>query len=180
MLNAAGEPAGMLVDMWRLWAKKTGHPIEFKPGTWPETLDSLNNGQADIHSGLFFNNQRETWLDFSVPFYQIDSRLFYARASGDSGGVILRPGQKVGVVTGSYQEQYLRQYYPQVEVTLFDDHRAMIFAVRQKNIVAFIGETLTLRITSTNLAYSGEIVGADEVLAVNPVHAAVLKGNDPC
>jgi len=33
-LNAEGNPSGMFVDIWRLWAKKTGKKIEFISSDW--------------------------------------------------------------------------------------------------------------------------------------------------
>ena len=48
-----GQAKGLLVDYWRLWSKKTNHPIVFIPSTWSGSLDLLKTKQADIHAGLF-------------------------------------------------------------------------------------------------------------------------------
>jgi ABC-type amino acid transport substrate-binding protein len=51
-LGVNGKANGLLIDLWRLWAKKTGNQVEFLMTDWPDTLKALKNGTADIHSGL--------------------------------------------------------------------------------------------------------------------------------
>ena len=53
-----GQPAGMIIDMWRLWSEKTGVALDFKPAQWSETLKMVAAGEADVHAGLFFNRHR--------------------------------------------------------------------------------------------------------------------------
>ena len=77
-INAEGQPAGLLVDMWKRWAKKTGKKIRFLPGSWQTSLDNLKKGTADIHSGLFYSDSRAQWLDYSQPFYETSSYVFYS------------------------------------------------------------------------------------------------------
>ena len=48
-----GQPAGMIVDTWRLWSKKTGIAIDFRPAEWHDTLTLVGSGAADVHAGLF-------------------------------------------------------------------------------------------------------------------------------
>lgn len=74
LLDANGDPAGMLVDIWRLWAEKSGQAIEFKVSSWADTLYTLQSGEADIHSGLFMSGERAEWMDFSRPVYEISTR----------------------------------------------------------------------------------------------------------
>ena len=36
--NENGEPAGLIIDLWRLWSERTGIEIDFRAATWDETL----------------------------------------------------------------------------------------------------------------------------------------------
>ena len=47
-VNAEGKPAGMFVDIWRLWAQKTGKQIEFIISDWKTSLENQKN-QKHIH-----------------------------------------------------------------------------------------------------------------------------------
>ncbi len=45
MLNEDGEPAGIGVELWRLWSQKTGRPIQFR-------LTDISRSLADLKDGL--------------------------------------------------------------------------------------------------------------------------------
>ena len=40
-LGADGQAYGMLIDLWRLWAEKTNHRVEFLMTDWPNTLTAI-------------------------------------------------------------------------------------------------------------------------------------------
>ena len=75
--DAASRPAGLLPDLWWLWANKTGRQIEFvKADTVDESLQMLKDGQVDLHAGLFRTAARETFLDYSEPLLALDYYIF--------------------------------------------------------------------------------------------------------
>jgi len=76
-VNAEGEPAGLFVDIWKIWSAKTGQKIEFQATTWRESLENLKNGSADVHRGLSITPERKQWLIFSQPFYENSFYLFF-------------------------------------------------------------------------------------------------------
>jgi hypothetical protein len=47
-----GEAQGLAIDLLRLWSKKTGIPIQFKSALWPEGIEMMREGKADIHAAL--------------------------------------------------------------------------------------------------------------------------------
>ena len=51
-LNAQGQPAGLYVDIWRLWSKKTGIEVELKTMDWSQTIPALqvNLGLACLNA----------------------------------------------------------------------------------------------------------------------------------
>ena len=69
ILTRSGRAAGILIDLWRLWASKNFRKIEFVFGDWEKTIQMIKDGRADIHSGLFKSRERETFLSFSVPYF---------------------------------------------------------------------------------------------------------------
>ncbi len=77
MLYPEGTPAGMFIDIWRLWAKKSGKRIEFRFTDLGESVASITTGAADIHSGLFATEDRTATMDFSQPFFESSSSLFF-------------------------------------------------------------------------------------------------------
>ncbi|MBD3308695.1 transporter substrate-binding domain-containing protein [candidate division KSB3 bacterium] len=177
-LDYKGKPVGLLIDIWKLWAQKTGQAIRFEVSyAWNETLDNLQYGMADIHSGLFRSPAREIWMDFSDPFYEIRSGLFYPRASGRVSCLAELAEQKVGIVRGSFQEEYLRTRYPEVEPVPFAHSEEMVIAVSNGQIRAFVGEIPRILRILTQLGKVSEF-DHTSVLFSKKVFAGVVKGND--
>ena len=174
-LNFKGEPTGMFVDIWSLWARKTGQRIEFLATEWEETLNVLKSGDIDIHSGLFRTKERQVWMDFSQPFYMVASTIFYHPQHFQLVGMDDLTGQQVGAVKGSYQAQYLRDEYPNVELVAFIDTEAMIYAALDGQIQAFADET---PVTQTYLALHGEggtFKRLNLILFSRKIHAGIEK-----
>lgn len=75
--NDEGEADGILIDLWRLWSKKTGIEVEFKEALFADTLEMVKQGQADIHGGLFYTEKRDKFLDYSDPIIDIKYHIFH-------------------------------------------------------------------------------------------------------
>jgi ABC-type amino acid transport substrate-binding protein len=144
LLNVDGKPVGMWVDIWKLWAKKTGQTIEFLPLSWNDTLHALEDQKADIHSGLFRHENRKTWMEFSEPFYEIGTGLYYSTKLDAPPILEKLPGKPVGTVKGSYQENWLRQSHPQLKLMTYPDQKEGTKAIDRGELVAFIGEEPTM------------------------------------
>ena len=187
-LNAQAEPAGLLVDLWRLWSKTSGREVRFQTSSWVETLEKVRAGESDIHSGLFQSEERSQWLDFSHTIYGVTTSLFVpvsqqgVTGQGVAGQEITDlkalTGQRVGVVKGAFQEQYLRQKHPGIEAISLPSEERLIRAARKGEIAAFLGEDPTIDHLLSSLGLRGEIVRANNLsLFHNDVVAGILQGN---
>lgn len=161
-IDINGEPAGMFVDIWNLWAKKTGRAVTFKSDGWVGTLAALESGEADIHSGLYYSAQRDEWMDYSQAFY-VNSSSFYHRIddkppSSDSD----LEGVRIGVVEGYLQETFLREAYPKAEILPLADDRELIKALAAGKIDLFLSEDPTIETLLAETGMLGRIgsVGA--------------------
>ncbi len=175
LLDAAGRPAGLFVDIWNLWSAKTGRPVRFLAGTWARTMEALRDGEADVHSGLFESENRREWLDFSAPFYHIATRLYVPAGPDAPRSLADLAGRPVGVYRGSYQEEYLRRAFPAVEAAPFDGTASLLSAMSAGRIRAFLGEALPTAKALRDMGLSGR-VESREMHFANTVHAAVKKG----
>ena len=176
-LNAQAEPAGLLVDLWRLWSRTTGRAVRFQVSGWSDTLERLRAGESDLHSGLFPSPARERWLDFSRPLYEVSSSLYrpLADAAGGDGGLESLSG-RVGVVAGSFQEEFLREHHPALELFPLASEERLIRAAREGRIHAFLAEDPAVDALLSSLGMRGEIARVGEPLLRNGVVAAVPKG----
>lgn len=71
-----GNVRGLLVDYWRLWAKKNNHKIEFMPLSWSNTLEAIKTKQAHIHGGLYKLAAREEYIDYLAAIYPTKSNAY--------------------------------------------------------------------------------------------------------
>jgi len=174
---SAGRPAGLLVDIWRLWAQKTGKQIEFSFSDWEGSLEQVRNGRADIHSGLCISEDRLAEFDFSKAFYGVKAGIFFDLRRLD----ISRPqdlaGRKVAVVAGSVDEQYLRREMPLVKVVTYPDSDALIHAVGSGEEQVFLEETAVAMHGLTRLGERGSFERLPGWQTSHKIHAAVKKGN---
>ena len=177
MLNSEGKPAGLFIDLWRLWAKKTGEKIEFRFTEWANTLEALENGSADFHSGLYRTEERSTWMSFSQSIYGTKASLFYHLDHGKISGLDELVGQKVGALRGGYAAMYLRENWPDIEVVDFDTSEAIIVAAGEGRIRAFLDETPTTLTLLNRLGRTGEFKYLQESLYSKKIFAGVRKDN---
>ena len=177
MLNSEGEPAGLFIDLWRLWAKKTGEGIEFHFTEWANTLEALKDGSADFHSGLYRTESRSTWMDFSQPIYETRSNLFYHVDSGEISGLDELEGRKVGALRGGYAATYLRENWPDIEVVDFALTEAAITAAGDGQIRAFLDETPTTLTLLNRLGRAGEFKHLKKPLYSKKIFAGVHENN---
>ncbi len=177
MLNSEGKPAGLFVDLWRLWAEKTGEKIEFRVSEWADTLNALRDGSADFHSGLYRTEVRSDWIDFSKPIYETRSSLFYHVDQGKISGLDELEGQKVGALRGAYASTYLRENWPDIEVVDFETSEASIIAAGEGQISAFLEEIPTALALLNHLGRVAEFKYLKEPLYSKKIHAGVGKDN---
>ena len=84
-----GEPAGLLVDFWRLWGRKVGRAVTFRMASWDATVADLRAGRAQIHFGMYITGDRAVWAHFGPPLYP--ARTGILSAAGGRGAQQFAP-----------------------------------------------------------------------------------------
>ncbi|MBL6958439.1 MAG: transporter substrate-binding domain-containing protein [Rhodospirillales bacterium] len=177
VMTPDGQPAGLLVEMWRLWSETTGIPIEFRATDWPNTLNDVKLGTADIHSGLFRNDQRAEWMAFSEPVHETKTAVYVRAGSGTLPSLDQLSGKKVGTVEGTHQIQYLREKHKNIVVVGHNSSEDMISALFRGEIDAIFDEMPTIDIAASKSGLRGILIRDSEPILTNTVHAGVLKEN---
>ncbi|QYJ96032.1 transporter substrate-binding domain-containing protein [Shewanella alkalitolerans] len=131
-----GEPHGLYIDIWKLWSKKTGIEVEFRPAAMEDGLDELKFHRADIHVGYPESDTMKTNLTRAWRTYQVKSRLFsYGKAINSLDEL---KGKRVGAVPTAPYLDKLKQALPNSELKLYTDVTQMIQAAQQGHIAAFV------------------------------------------
>jgi PAS domain S-box-containing protein len=181
-----GRPAGMIVDLWRLWSEKTGIDIDFRPAAWSETLEQVRDGRSQVHAGLFFSDQRDDFLDYGAVLAETNTHVFLHESLPLIRRVEDLAGYRTGVLAGDYVESHLRQRLPSDAVVAYPDYETILRELAAGRLKAFAADTPTgiyhlkrrgllqrFRISDDHLLYSNEWR-----LAVGEGNAGLLRTLD--
>lgn len=137
-----GEPSGMLVEIWRLWAEKTGCEIKFRMGDWADTINDIRSGQVNVHSGLFRTSHRAQFTEFGPALYP--SRIVLVTAAGITADLDRMSSTAICVLKGSQIENYLRTHYPNLRLLSFTTFKDMVLTVAGGQAQGMVGPPLAL------------------------------------
>ena len=139
-IDANGEPQGLLIDIWKEYARVNNVEVSFVLTDWNESLQAVKSKEADIHAGLLWSEHRETYLDFLPGIVEIDTQLFFSsKLWGTDVHSYLESG-RVGVVSAGYEETYMMQHYPKVKLIAFGNNELMLKSAFSGEIHAFVAD----------------------------------------
>ena len=167
---------GAIVEMWRLWSRATKVPIEFVASDWAGTLEAVRSGRADVHFGLFENEERAKWLDFSDPIHEIRTGVYFPAHRADLPSLSGLVGATVGVVDEFMQERYLEQNYPDINLKTYVDGRAAFIGLLNGEIEALVNEVPNVEAELARFGMRGAAKRGPGNLLNNTMHAGALKG----
>jgi PAS domain S-box-containing protein len=136
-IDKAGRPAGIVVDFWKLWAKKTKIEVKFSSAPNLEAIAMVRDGRADIHAGLNFNKDHQKILEFANPLIQSNSYLFFHyNIAGIDTVNDFRP-YRIGVLKSASENSILRSKLPRGTLIEFEDQQSLYDAILQGDIKVF-------------------------------------------
>ena len=98
--NADGDVEGYLVDLWRLWERKTGTPITLTATNWAEAQRMIADGRADLIDMIYLTPQRAPLYEFSPPYADLPVAIYTHTTIGGISGVSTLKGFQIGVQSG--------------------------------------------------------------------------------
>jgi ABC-type amino acid transport substrate-binding protein len=138
-----GEPAGMIIDFWRLWSQKTGIPIEFRSALWDDSLAMVGAGVVDAHAGLFFNKKRDKFLDYGVALRKTDTHVFIHKSLPTINRLEELTAYRIGVLAEDFVEGHLKKRLPKAEIVPYPSYASIIAALKDGSLRVFAADTPT-------------------------------------
>ena len=138
-----GEPSGIIIDYWRLWSRKTGIAINFIGAPWNETLTLTRDGKVDAHAGLFFNEDRDRFLDYGVALTRTDTNVFFHNSIGIPDDVRKLSAYRIGVLGKDFVEGYLKEQVEPDAVVGFPDYSMIMEKIQSGELKVFAADTPT-------------------------------------
>jgi C4-dicarboxylate-specific signal transduction histidine kinase/ABC-type amino acid transport substrate-binding protein len=76
-----GTPRGFDIDLIHAVANVMGFETEFRLGPWNKARRDLEQGNVDVLAGMYFSEERNRRVDFSVPHTMVTPGLFVRKGS---------------------------------------------------------------------------------------------------
>ncbi|MGE5768427.1 MAG: transporter substrate-binding domain-containing protein [Bacteroidota bacterium] len=128
-LDAAGRPAGIAADLLRLIERKSGLAIDWVVEPWPQVIDHALNHRVDAVINADKTPQREQRLLYTRPYYQVPQAMVARDDAPGVASLVELTDQRVAVIAGTSQANYLRRHYPDVTVIEVESMLALMSAV---------------------------------------------------
>ncbi len=173
-----GEPMGWMVDVWKLWAERTGTPIEFRPAPFPESVAMLREGSVHAHVGLLRGPERERFLDFIKPIGSYGAHVFRHKSVYGVYAIEDLAGFRVGVLKGDFAEDFLRRSLEESSIAIYPSNKALFEAVAAKEVRVFVKDTPVALAALHEMGVAADwIYSPLEPVYENTMYAAVRKGD---
>jgi ABC-type amino acid transport substrate-binding protein/DNA-binding response OmpR family regulator/nitrogen-specific signal transduction histidine kinase/HPt (histidine-containing phosphotransfer) domain-containing protein len=141
--DETGQPAGIIIDLWRLWSKKTGIAIDFHAADWDVSLDMVGSGASEAHAGLFFNKERNKFLDYGAVLTKTATHYFSHVTLPRTKEIDGLAAYRVGVLEDDFVEGYLKERLPKGTVLPFPDYDSIMNALKEGSLKVFAADTPT-------------------------------------
>ncbi len=109
--DADGNVEGIYIDVLDYVAAEEGWRVQYVPGTWPECLERLEDGEIDLLVGIAYSTERDQRYDFTDETLLSNWGQVYARSNAGLASILDLEDQTVAVLTGDV-------YYNQLRPTL--------------------------------------------------------------
>lgn len=135
--DGAGQPTGFIIDLTNEAAKRLGLKVEYKLTPTASGIQGLSAKQYDmVANGLGVTDARKKSIDFAKGmFWSITAAL--AKQDSPITTMDQLDGKRVGVITGSVQEGYVKKIKG-AQAVKFESQDAAVSALNSGTIDAFL------------------------------------------
>jgi len=126
--DSSSKPNGMLIDIWKYWAKKNNIDVVFIEAPWDETINMIKDKRADIHAGIYYTKDRDKFLDYQdQPLYENKNYFFYnkkflrVKSKADLKPFVIGTGN-------GYSNEFMGKLYKQYAIKSYKSDDALSYA----------------------------------------------------
>ena len=139
-LDQEGQPRGILVDLWRLFAAANNIEVEFTLVDWADSIALVRTGAADVHGGLIATETRKEALHFfPTEIFRIRSLVFW-HEDMETRDLATLAGVRIGVVAASTEEEFLRANFSNLKIKTYPNSQQLVEAAVLGEIMSFVSD----------------------------------------
>ena len=135
--NSDGKAAGLLPDIWRLWAEKSDRQVEFIAAPVDQSLQMIQDGEADIHAGQYFSEDQDQFLDFSIPLFNLEYLVFVHYTVRNVYSLRDLRGFRIGVSKG-FARNFMAKQLPDNAYTVYKDFPSLYEGAIRDEVRIFV------------------------------------------
>ncbi|PHR73084.1 MAG: hypothetical protein COA66_04620 [Arcobacter sp.] len=165
--------AGIVIDYWKLWAKKTQTRIEFIPYNWEKSLEAIKNKEVDIHSALFKSKKRAANIHYLDSFFQVSTKIYVYNKKIQKLKDL--ENKRIAVRKGSYYEHYVKKVFPNTKIITYLNNKDLKKSILNKTTDALIEDSLIIRSNFEEYFFDKKISELDNFKMNNWIYAATSK-----
>jgi ABC-type amino acid transport substrate-binding protein/two-component sensor histidine kinase len=134
--DATGNLVGISVDMWRLWANRTGKNVTITGLSWDDALSRMEAGEFDVIDTVFYSEERAKIYDFTPPYADVEVVIFFNANIPGISNLESLDGFVVGMHKGDSTVADVKK--AGITVREYDSYEAVVQAAKNGEIVVFI------------------------------------------
>lgn len=160
-----GKPYGLLIDIWRLFAKENHHTITFvKAKDWDDAI-----ALAKEHKVAFFlgTTPYESWMKKSIPYYQTQTALYTLHKKPKNLS-------HIGLIGSDYKES-LQKKFPTSTLHTYNDYDSLFQALIDHKVDAIYDDALALSYFAISHQYTPFIKKSNQLIESSKIHAISAK-----
>lgn len=157
------ELVGFDIELARRFAAFLGKEIKFLNMDFGSLIAAVSSEKVDmIASGIYVTDERKKQIDFSDPYYAMDTRVFalkeniLERKSSETDSKFLTKlsdikDKKIAVMLGSAHDTFAQKHFPQAQILQYKSISDVLLAVKTHKVdVGFYSSVSLVEILKTN------------------------------
>ena len=173
--NDQGELAGISVDMWKLFEEKTGRQVEISGMDWGLAQEEMQEGRFDVIDTIFKNEKREKLYDFTMPYAQIDTALYFHRNISGIKDIESARAFSVAAKKGDYSIEIMKEHGLD-KILEYESYEDIVNAAGSSEVALFIMDNRPAQYFLYKLGLHEEFRHTDSLYS-NQFYRAIKKGD---